>query len=71
MYLREESQGAGVLCVREGVDAVAECRKSLDVTTATTTQSHWKWPTRRQTQQTTSAADEQQQAATISDTVTN
>ena len=45
MYLREESQGAGVLCVREGVDAVAECRKSLDVTTATTTQSHWKWPT--------------------------
>ena len=44
MHLREESPGAGVLCVREGVDAVAACRKNVDVTTATTTQSHFRWP---------------------------
>ena len=27
MYLSEESRGSGLVCVRDGVDAVAECRK--------------------------------------------
>jgi len=27
MYLSEESKGSGLVCVRDGVDAVAECRK--------------------------------------------
>ena len=38
MHLPEDRPGDGVICVREGVDAVAECRKS--VSTATSTQTH-------------------------------
>ena len=44
MHLREERLGDGVICVREGVDAAAECRKNLDVTTATPSHGGKVWP---------------------------
>jgi hypothetical protein len=41
MHLKEESLGAGVVCVREGVDAVAQCRKNNTVRG----NLDWLWPT--------------------------
>jgi hypothetical protein len=45
MHLTEESPGAGVVCVHEGVDAVADCRKNMNVTTPKTRPG--KWPDNR------------------------
>jgi hypothetical protein len=46
MHLREESPGAGVVCVQEGLDAVDQCRKTLQATTPTTPKIRWQWPAR-------------------------
>lgn len=46
MHLREESPGAGVVCVQEGLDAVAQCRKTLKATDSTTPKIRWQWPAR-------------------------
>jgi hypothetical protein len=44
MHLREETLGAGVVCVQDGLDAVAQCRQTLQATTPTTPKIRWQWP---------------------------
>jgi hypothetical protein len=41
MHLREQSLGAGVVCVQEGLDAVAQCRKTKQATTPPNIPRQW------------------------------
>ena len=44
MSLSEETQGSGLLCVREGIDVVAECRQNkADLTNVAVTHRSQDW----------------------------